>query len=98
MWIFASVVLLVIVFLAVRYPAQLKGMVTVGAVVLVVLLGIRLLGTYIQSVYSEKKLNEAKTLIKPSELSFTNMRMKSEYGSHEVRGNVTNKSARTLDG
>ena len=80
MWIFANVVLLVILFLALRYPAQSKGMVTVGAVVLAVLLGIGLLLAYIQSVHSEKKRNEAKRLIKPSELSFTNMRMKSEYG------------------
>ena len=47
MWIFASVVLLVIVFLAIRYPTQLKGMVSVGAVVLAGLLGMALLFAYL---------------------------------------------------
>jgi len=96
-WLFLSVLLVVVVYLAIQFPAF-------RAVLLIVIVAGAGLLYYIKvendksKVEDDKRTELSRRLIRPDEVVFTDTVLGQTYGSWKVKGNVTNHSAYELSG
>jgi hypothetical protein len=88
-WLFASVVLIVVVYLAVQFPAFRKAIWVCLALIFIV--GAAGAGwLYYAKIEDDKRAELSRRLISPDEIVFTDTVLGQTYGSWKVKGNVTN--------
>jgi hypothetical protein len=96
-WLFASVVLIVVVYLAVQFPAFRKAIWVCLALIFIV--GAAGAGwLYYAKIEDDKRAELSRRLISPDEIVFTDTVLGQTYGSWKVKGNVTNHSSHELSG
>jgi hypothetical protein len=96
-WLFLSVLLVVVVYSAVQFPAFRKALrvsLTVLFIVIVAVAG----WLYYESIENDKRAELSRRLIRLDEVVFTDTVLGQTYGSWTVKGNVTNHSAYELEG
>jgi hypothetical protein len=96
-WLFISVVLIVVVYLAVQFPAFRKAiLVCLALLFIAVAAGAGWL--YYGKIEDDKREELSRRLIRPDEIGFTHTVLGQTYGSWKVKGNVTNHSSHELSG
>jgi hypothetical protein len=96
-WIFVSVLLIAVVYLAVQFPAFRKA-IWICLVLIVVAVAAGAGWLYYENIQSEKRAELSRRLIRPNEIVFTDTVLGQSYGSWKIKGNVTNRSAHELEG
>lgn len=96
-WIFAAVVLIVVVYLAIHYPPFRKAMWVCLAIISTGTVGVVAV-LYFQQIENERQEEQARRLIRHDEIVIANPTLGQPYGSWKVTGNVTNKSVHELSG
>ena len=96
-WLFLSVLLVVVVYLAIQFPAFRKALrVCLAVLFIVIVAGAGWL--YYTKLEDDKRAELSRRLIRPDEVVFTDTVLGQTYGSWTVKGNVTNHSAYELEG
>jgi hypothetical protein len=96
-WLFLSVVLIIVMYLAVQFPVFRKViLVCLTMLFLVVAAGTGWL--YYEKIENDKREELSLRLIRSDEIVFTNTLLGQTYGSWKVKGNVTNRSSHELLG
>src|SRR5262245_16805460 len=96
-WLFLSVLLVVVVYLAIQSQAFRKALRVCLAVLFIVVAGGAAWLYYI-NVEEDKQRELSRRLIRPDEIVFTDTVLGQTYGSWKVKGNVTNRSSHELSG
>jgi len=96
-WLFAAVVLIVVVYLAIQFPAFRKAIWICLALLLVAVAAVAG-ALYYQQIEGEKRAELSRRLIRPDEIVITDSVLGSPYGSWKVTGNITNRSSHELSG
>jgi hypothetical protein len=96
-WLFLSVLLVVVVYLAIQSPAFGKALRVCLAVFFIVVAGVAGWLYYIK-IDGDKQQELSRRLIRLDEIVFTDTVLGQTYGSWKVKGNVTNRSAYELSG
>src|SRR6266550_1932006 len=96
-WLFISVVLIAVVYLAVQFPALRKA-IWICLAVLVALVAVGVGWLYYVKIEDDKRAELSRRLISPDEIVFTDTVLVQTYGSWKVKGNVTNRSSHELSG
>jgi hypothetical protein len=100
-WIFVSVLLITVVYLAVQFPAFRKA---IG--ICLVLLCIAVAGLFYNGHIEDQKRQQrdqqreelSLRLIRPDDIEITNTVLGQSYGGWRIQGNVTNRSTHELEG
>lgn len=96
-WLFLSVLLVVLVYLAIQFPAFRKALrVCLTVLFIAVVAGAAWL--YYGKLEEDKQRELSRRLIRPDEIIFTDTVLGQTYGSWKVKGNVTNRSPNELSG
>ncbi|TMJ94465.1 MAG: hypothetical protein E6G74_22965 [Alphaproteobacteria bacterium] len=97
-WLFLSVVLIVVVYLAVQFPAFRKAIwVCLAGLFVLVAVGVGWL--YYVKIQEDKRAELSRRLINPDEIVFTDTVLGQSIGGlWRVKGNVTNRSSHELSG
>lgn len=96
-WLFISVVMIIVVYLAVQFPAFRKAiLVCLALLFIAVAAGAGWL--YYEKIENDKRKELSRRLIRPDEIVFTDTVLAQTYGSWKVKGNVTNRSSHELSG
>ena len=97
-WLFLSVVLIVVVYLAVQFPAFRKAIwVCLAGLFVLVAVGVGWL--YYVKIQEDKRAELSRRLINPDEIVFTDTVLGESIGGlWRVKGNVTNRSSHELSG
>jgi|SRR5215831_18217347 len=96
-WLFLSVLLVVVVYLAIQFPAFRKAL-RVGLALLFIVIVAGAGWLYYTKLEDDKRTELSRHLIRPDEIVFTDAVLGQTYGSWQVKGNVTNRSAYELEG
>jgi hypothetical protein len=98
MWLFLSVVLIVVVYLAVQFPAFRKP-ICVCLALLFIVVAARVGLLYYVKIEDDKRAELSRRLIRPDEIVFADTVLSQTIGSlWRVKGNVTNRSSHELSG
>jgi hypothetical protein len=96
-WLFLSVLLIAVVFLAVQFAEFRKAIfVFLGLLVFAAAAGVGWL--YYQSIETEKREALSRRLIRADEIVLSDMVLGQSSGFWRVKGNVTNRSSHALSG
>jgi hypothetical protein len=97
-WLFISVVLIAVLYLAVQFPAFRKAIwICLALLFIVVAAGVGWL--YYLKIEDDKRAELSRRLIRPDEIVFTNTVLGQSIGNlWKVKGNVTNRSSHELSG
>ena len=96
-WLFISVVMIIVVYLAVQFPAFRKAILVYLALLFIaVAAGAGWL--YYEKIENDKRKELSRRLIRPDEIVFTDTVLAQTYWSWKVKGNVTNRSSHELSG
>jgi hypothetical protein len=96
-WLFLSVLLVVVVYSAIQFPAFRKGVKVLLTVLFIVVAG-GAAWLYYLNLEENKRAELSRRLIRPDEVVFSDTVLGQTYGSWKVKGNVTNRSAHELEG
>jgi hypothetical protein len=96
-WLFLSVVLILVVYLAVQFPAFRKA-IWVGLALLLIAIVAGGGMVYYQHKEDERRTELSRRLIRLDEIDFTDLRLRNIGSSWRVTGNVSNRSAHELSG
>jgi hypothetical protein len=95
-WLFLSVVLIAVVYLAIQFPAFRKA-IWVCLALLSAGAGWLYYAKIEDDKRAEKRAEFSRRLIRPDEIVFTDLGLRHSFG-WEVKGNVTNRSSHELSG
>lgn len=97
-WLFISVVLIAVLYLAVQFPAFRKAIwICLALLFIVVAAGVGWL--YYLKIEDDKRAELSRRLIRPDEIVFTNTVLDQSIGNlWRVKGKVTNRSSHELSG
>jgi hypothetical protein len=96
-WLFLSVLLVVVVYLAIQSQGFRKALRVCLAVLFILGVGVAGLLYYLQ-IERDKQQELSRRLIRLDEIVFTDTVLGQTYGSWRVKGNVTNRSSHELSG
>jgi hypothetical protein len=97
-WLFISVVLIAVLYLAVQFPAFRKA-IWICFAVLFILVVVGLGWLYYVKIEDDKRAGLSRRLIRLDEIVFTNTVLGQSIGNlWRVKGNVTNRSSHELSG
>jgi hypothetical protein len=96
-WLFLSVLLVVVVYLAIQSQGFRKALRVCLAVLFILAVGV--VGwLYYLKIEGDKQEELSRRLIRPGEIIFTDTLLGQSSGSWRVKGNVTNRSSHELSG